>query len=194
MSPLIDIALYAITACAVVRLMMHDDPTLLIIVLCSAMVLGLLTGCESVHQSRPVRGGVVELMADGSIRVQTPDNAKTPTPVAITRADGTQLNAELGTSSEPIITIKPGPKWSEWMVTAAGILCLIGGVVLAVKAWPRIGAALALCGLLLIGIGIMAGTHAWVIALGTAFIFLLVIGGLYYGYRTGTTQTAPAAA
>lgn len=173
--------------------------------LCTVAVLAG-SGCESVSQSAPVKGGsyvIAAPTADFREVLAQGDNAHSPSRLmrTLNRFDNSgnlisqmQTRIDLGTSRDPIITLRPIPPYGQYAVAAIGAIALIGGAVLAFKAWPKIGATLSLGGFTTMIIALTAGQYGWLWALLAAGVCVAAVAALYSGYRSGinTEKSLPA--
>lgn len=155
------------------------------------------SGCQSISQSAPVKGGSylwAAPVADLHEALEQGDNAKSPSRllrnIRSFDAEGklvteAQTRVELGISRDPVITVKPMPAYGQYAVAVIGALALIGGAVMAFKSWPKIGATIALGGFTVMVVALTAGQYGWLWALLAATVFAGAAAALYSGYRSG---------
>lgn len=165
--------------------------------LIAAAIAVAASGCDSVRQSAPVKGGSYALaspMADWREVLDQGHNANSPSTLLRTlKSYDVQGNVvseastriELGTSRDPVITLAPAPPYGQYAVAVIGALAMIGGTVLAFKSWPKIGATLGLGGFTVMVIALTAGQYGWLWALIAAGVFGCGVFALYSGYRSG---------
>lgn len=166
------------------------------------ITLALCSGCKTVNESTPVKGGSYALadpFTDFSETLAQGDNAQTASRlkrevrgydtsgklVALTRT-----SVELGTSRDPLITLKPVPAYGQYAVAVIGALALIGGAVLAFKSWPKIGGTICVGGFVVLVIGLTAGSYGWAWALLATALCASAAFALYSGYKSGQAEAA----
>lgn len=174
--------------------------TLFLATVCAVAITLLAGGCESVNQSAPVQGGNYQVnspLADFHETLSQGHNANSPSTLLRTLrsfdADGklltqVQTKVQLGTSRDPVITVKPTPAYGQYAVAIIGALSMIAGAVMAFKSWPKIGGTIAIGGFVVMVIALTAGAYGWLWALLAAAVCAVAAATLYSGYRSGLSE------
>lgn len=170
-----------------------------------AAFLFLLTGCETINESSPVKGGSYTVSEPFTGLAQTlvqSDNAKSPSTLSRTvrvyDASGYLIAREttdvtLGTSRDPIITERKGHpnEAGQYTLSIIGALAILAGVVVGFKMDKRSGIAIGLGGLLVAVLGLTVGQYGWIYAIVAA---LGIAGYLYHLHRQNEAAKATTAA
>lgn len=167
------------------------------------ITLAMLTGCQSVSESSPVRGAEFlardsQTLPEASSFLRQGDNAETPTTYKRVRS-GTdefgkpfvdETTIRMGTVRDPVITLPPAPDWGKYAVAIIGAIAFIGGLVLLKNGWPKIGGAAATGGVIAMIIALTVEQWGWAYALAVLGVATLAVWILYSGYKSGLTEAA----